>query len=41
MLRWPKLLEQYDLYMEDPLYTTTWVHLQTRPTKSGSRVFKP
>jgi hypothetical protein len=41
MLRWPKLLEQYDLYMEDPLYTTTWVHLQTRPTRSGNRVFKP
>jgi hypothetical protein len=35
------LLVTHDLYMEDPKVTTTWVHLQTRPTKSGSRVFKP
>jgi hypothetical protein len=35
------LLVLYGLYMEDPSVTTTWVHLQTRPTKSGNRVFKP
>jgi hypothetical protein len=35
------LLVTHDLYMEDPSVTTTWVHLQTRPTKSGNRVFKP
>jgi hypothetical protein len=40
-----KLLEKYDLYMEDPKYTigknTNWVHLQTRRTASGNRVFRP
>lgn len=35
------LLEELDLYMEDPKYTKSWVHLQTRPTKSGNRVFIP
>jgi hypothetical protein len=35
------LLLKHDLYMEDPKVTTTWVHLQTRPTRSGNRVFKP
>jgi len=30
-----------DLYMEKGKYTPTWVHLQTRPTKSGRRVFIP
>lgn len=34
-------LEQYDLYMEDPAATPTWLHLQDRPTKSGKRIFKP
>lgn len=37
------LLKKYDLYMEDPRYTvkgaSRWVHLQTRPTKSGKRIF--
>jgi hypothetical protein len=37
----PELLEQYDLYMEDPEYTKGWVHLQTRKTRSGKRIFKP
>lgn len=40
-----KLLEKYDLYMEDPRFTigknTNWVHLQTRRTASGNRLFKP
>lgn len=33
------ILDELDLYMESARYTQTWVHLQTRPTKS--RVFKP
>lgn len=37
----PNVLEECQLYMEDPAVTTTWIHLQIRPTKSGSRVFKP
>lgn len=35
------LLEKHDLYMEDPQFCPTWVHLQSRKTKSGNRVFKP
>jgi uncharacterized protein YcbK (DUF882 family) len=35
------LLQQLDLYMENPKRTPGWVHLQTRKTKSGSRVFQP
>lgn len=35
------LLRQYDLYQESPLHTPTWCHLQTRPTKSGKRIFLP
>lgn len=34
-------LEIARLYMEDPQVTTSWIHLQTRPTKSGLRIFKP
>ena len=37
----PWLLTQADLYMEDTSRTKTWVHLQTRPTKSGNRIFMP
>lgn len=37
----PGCLERHDLYMEDPGHTPGWVHLQTRPTASGKRVFKP
>lgn len=37
----PDLLVKYDLYMENPRYTKTWVHLQSRPTRSGNRVFVP
>lgn len=34
-----KVLEECGLYLEDPSYTPTWIHLQIRPTKN--RVFKP
>jgi hypothetical protein len=37
----PAILEKCDLYMEHPDATLTWIHLQSRPTKSGNRVFKP
>lgn len=36
-----KELEKAGLYLEDPAYTKGWVHLQTRATRSGRRVFKP
>lgn len=36
-----EILEELDLTMEDPRYTDTWVHLQTRRVKSGRRVFIP
>lgn len=39
------LLEKHGLYLEDPNNTkgkfSNWVHVQTRKTKSGNRVFKP
>lgn len=35
------ILEQCDLYLEDPDYTKGWVHLQSRKTSSGKRIFKP
>jgi hypothetical protein len=35
------LLQSLDLYMENPKRTPGWVHLQTRRTKSGNRVFQP
>lgn len=41
LLNNPALLETHDLYMEHPTATPTWVHLQTRRTKSGKRVFYP
>lgn len=37
----PQILEELDLYMEDPGHTTTWVHLQTRQVKTKSRIFLP
>lgn len=37
----PDVLVRCDLYQEDPLATKTWVHLQSRVTPSGNRVFKP
>jgi uncharacterized protein YcbK (DUF882 family) len=33
------LIKKVGLYMEDPAFTPTWVHLQTRPTKNNP--FKP
>jgi hypothetical protein len=33
------ILEQCGLWMEDPSYTPTWVHLQSRPAKN--RIFIP
>ena len=36
-----ELLEKHDLYMEDPSKTKTWIHLQTRKTRSGRRIFLP
>ena len=35
------ILVRCDLYMEDPNVTTTWIHLSSRSTVSGKRVFKP
>jgi hypothetical protein len=37
----PSLLATYDLYAENPYYTKGWVHLSTRPTASGRRIFTP
>lgn len=34
-------LEAEGLYMEDPRWTPTWVHLDDRGPKSGRRVFVP
>ena len=41
ILEHPSVLEECDLYCEDFSFTPTWVHLQTRPTRSGKRIFKP
>lgn len=35
------LLEKFDLYMEHPLYTPGWVHVQTVKPASGARIFFP
>jgi hypothetical protein len=37
----PDVLEKCDLYMENPAITKTWLHLQTRKTKAGNRIFNP
>ena len=37
----PGLLDACDLYVEHPNYTDGWLHCQTRPTKSGRRIFVP
>ncbi len=34
-------LEQIGLWMEDPRWTPTWVHLQLVPPGSGKRVYVP
>lgn len=37
-----EVLEKYDLYAEeDPKGIRNWVHLQTRPVRSGKRIFIP
>lgn len=36
-----KILEDCGLYMEHQDATPTWLHVQTRMPKSGSRVFRP
>ena len=35
------LLQEIGLWMEQPQWTPTWVHLQTVPPHSGRRVFVP
>jgi len=35
------ILEEFDLYREDPGSTPGWVHLTTRAPKSGRRTFIP
>lgn len=35
------LLQDLGLWMENPSYCSTWVHLQIFPPKSGNRVFNP
>jgi hypothetical protein len=34
-------LEELGLWMEDPRWTPTWVHLQMVPPRSGNRVYVP
>lgn len=41
ILRYPHVLEMFDLYMENPQHSPGWVHLQTRRVKSGRRIFNP
>jgi hypothetical protein len=40
-LRNLEALARLDLYMEDPRWTPTWVHLQNRAPGSGRRVYVP
>lgn len=35
------LLAVYELYLEDPTFTPTWIHLQDIPPRSGNYIFKP
>ena len=37
----PELLEECDLYMENPEKTKGWVHLSSLAPKSGKRIFNP
>jgi uncharacterized protein YcbK (DUF882 family) len=37
----PSILEECDLYAEAFEYTGTWLHVQTRKTVSGKRIFIP
>lgn len=36
-----EVLEKWDLYMEHPSKSPSWCHLQTRPVRSGNRIFYP
>lgn len=36
-----KNLEILDIYIEDKVYSPTWIHIQINPPKSGKRMFKP
>ena len=40
-IKFPMLLTQYDLWLEHPAYTPTWIHLQIYPPSSGMRIFIP
>jgi hypothetical protein len=40
-LRNPLVLAELGLWMEDPRWTPTWVHLQSIAPRSGDRVFVP
>jgi hypothetical protein len=40
-LRNKEALKELGLWMEDPRWTPTWVHLQSEPPASGNRVFVP
>lgn len=37
----PDILEQCGLYLEHPMWTSTWCHLQCVPPSSGKRIFAP
>ena len=36
-----EVLEELELWMEDPRWTPRWIHLQTVPPKSNRRVYIP
>jgi hypothetical protein len=35
------LLQEIGLWIENPMWTPTWVHLQIVPPHSGRRIFVP
>lgn len=35
------VLEECELWLESPEYTKTWIHLQSKPPKSGKLIFIP
>jgi hypothetical protein len=37
----PQILDHCDLWIEHPDHTPTWVHFQSRPPRSGKRIFIP
>lgn len=37
----PTVLTDLGLWMEHPAATPGWVHLQTKPPRSGARIFRP